>query len=315
MMFNDYDLDHNGTLSKREILPNIYNILYKKQRIETEEDRDNMMEKIEKGSILDLIFMLCDEDDDDELNFLEFCHFIKCFEGIPSIKEEHKSIIEILALFNAIDVDLSGKISLDELQHLLDKIGRERKYRQIKKDLTNLEEYAENLKTEEAISKNDFLKALIRKDEHKKYKKSVYTDLFNLFDSNKNGKLDQQEITFMLNTLYPKGVYLQHLNVYIVELLGNNDKENELSLKELIPFFDALNDLDEKDSLSKDMIFYAFFKLIDKDANGIIESDEFEVFKNLKIVQEHYDKYKDKFEEIGDKDLTLEEFIALGELF
>ena len=159
------------------------------------------------------------------------------------------------------------------------------------------------------------MRALIKKDQYKDYKKTVYTEVFNLFDANKNNKLDQHELAFMLNILYPKGIYLQQLNLYIIQLLGNNDNEKELSLKELIPFFDAMDDLEEKDYLTKEMIFYAFFKLIDKDSNGIIESDELDIFKNLKIVQENYEKYKEKFDEIGDKDLTMEEFIALGELF
>ena len=313
ILFSDYDADKNNKLSRKEILPRLYCLLngktYDTDYIE------EIMPQVEKDMILNLVFDLCDTDGDNELNFSEFVHFSKCFEFTKKIFSDYLFVVEVQALFNSIDFDLSGKISKAELDSALVKIRKSSHYDWFKKDFEKLEIYASNVPSTEPITANDFLLALVRKDILKEYKQELYSDIFNTFDANGNGTLDEKEISYMINTLFAKGVNPSNIASLIIQLLDKSE-EGEIKLSEIIPFFDALDELDLDSKVPKgsgkltlDMALTALFKITDENHDGLIDHYELEQILNtnfFKTVPE--DKKKEIFAKVEQKSLNFDEF-------
>ncbi|ELP94875.1 hypothetical protein EIN_249090 [Entamoeba invadens IP1] len=304
-VFCDNDKTGRKKLSPEDVLPSIYARVY---NITPMPPHDEIMPLIE-SSMCYIIFDLCDVDNDGYLDFTEFCHFTKCFEVPLNKNPDFCFITEIQALFVAIDADLSGMISEEEITAALLKIGKKNKT--LKKHLSSLEEYANNLQTKEAVSKNDFLKSLVKTEIYNEYKTDIYHEVFHSFDKTGNGKLDSSEISFMLESLYPNGVEIAGCSAIVLELL-DKDKDNEISLEEIIPFLDVLKDLPENGRLTKEMLFKAFFKLIDYDNDGVIEFDEMDRFKSLKSITPLRSKLEKLFKQFGDDDVTYEQFLSLA---
>ncbi|KAL7713078.1 EF-hand domain-containing protein [Entamoeba marina] len=310
MMFDDHDKDHNGKLSKKEILPGLYRLLFNRENA----DKEELAVEAENDAILNLIFDLCDGDGDEELDFMEFLHFTKCFDVNPKTNVEFLYIVEFEALFKAIDTDFSGRVSTSEIKNALSIVDKSNKYRALKKSFESLENYAKNLEVTEAVTLNGFIKSLIRKDDYRAYRKEMHKELFNLFDKNHNNKLDKHEIAYLLQHNFPKGVLVGNANSIFMEVISG-DVDNELSLKEVIPLLDSLEELDQGGYLTKNMFLETIFRILDKNGDGAIDSHELENFLDVSSLGLSNSQKSEIFDKCNTLAVSLPQFLELEKYF
>jgi len=173
-------------------------------------------------------------------NFAEFIHFSKCFNFTKKLFKDYLFIVEVQALFKAIDSDLSGRVSKTELEEALKIVKANKSFNEIKEIFEKLEDYANNINVTEAITLNDFLDKLVRRDELKEFKKLFYSELFDKFDTDHSGTLDENEISYMLHEIFNGGVYPAKVSSLILQILDEQNK-GDVKLKQIIPFFDAID--------------------------------------------------------------------------
>ena len=159
------------------------------------------------------------------------CNFKKFILTYIASRLKEKEIRDLKDLFNAIDTNKDGILSLEEVKDCLIKLNPEKKL--------NNEEILSLFKgidtnNSQSIEYTEFISAAIEKNEFLKEEKLI--DVFKILDKDKNGKISKNELKKALND---EDIDEEELNQFIINFDLNGD--GEIDYEEFITNMSEIN--------------------------------------------------------------------------